>query len=103
MVSGCLPWRTVADRQAVGWMKAEITPSKLCAECPPEFLRLYSYLKRLGWNAEPNYSILDSLLVEVQRRRHIDDSDPFVWEADDITTDNNTEDHDNWMTMEDTG
>lgn len=68
-LKGDLPWISLGgsnpkeNQQLVLETKQKIKPEKLFKDCPPEFSKIYYYIKQMRFNDAPNYQKIENLLI----------------------------------------
>lgn len=65
----------------VGVMKQTVNTELLLRHMPHEFKEILDHISELTYFDCPDYDKLDKLLDHIMKRRQIDFSDPFDWEA----------------------
>jgi serine/threonine protein kinase len=65
LARGYLPWSShpiCRDHKAVLQKKVSITAEELCEDLPPPFSKFVIYIRSLGFNEEPDYEHLQTIL-----------------------------------------
>jgi serine/threonine protein kinase len=70
LVTGTLPWAQCKDQDELAQMKRR-PPEQLCEGMPPEFVEIYTYLKKLQYKSSPDYRYIRERLNAVAERKEI--------------------------------
>ena len=76
---GYLPWNNLINKDEIKKIKEFIKPEDLCLNLPKQFLEIYIYLKNLKYSDIPNYSLINSKLMESLVEFQINNGD-LEWE-----------------------
>ncbi|OHS98535.1 Casein kinase I isoform delta [Tritrichomonas foetus] len=74
-----LPWPGKRDREQTIKIKKSITPKKLCASLPSEFVEIYKHIKSLDFADKPNYELIKSLIQKAMKKAK-NPSNKYDWE-----------------------
>jgi serine/threonine protein kinase len=72
---GKLPWDGISDRHEALVAKEAADAAELCEGLPPNFVRIFEYIKHLGFSDEPDYEFLLGLIGDP------DELDLSEWDA----------------------
>ena len=81
LARGKLPWKDVQDHNLSMSCKQSISPDKLCSGLPRQMKIIYSLVKDLGFDQEPDY---ESIKLELQRifiENSWEEDTPYDWET----------------------
>lgn len=73
LLKGTLPWNAMKHKdkikkyKAIGKMKEDITPDKLCESLPKEFACYFRYVRSLDFNEKPLYTSLKNLFSRINQ------------------------------------
>jgi casein kinase 1 len=73
LLTGNLPWNGIRHKEkikkykAIGKLKEEIAPEKLCEGLPKEFACYFRYIRSLDFNEKPLYTSLKNLFLRIQK------------------------------------
>ena len=62
LATGILPWSRFKESWKIEEMKKDIPSAVLCRKLPQEFMQIYKYISRLGFDEDPNYVKIKRLI-----------------------------------------
>ena len=87
LLNGSLPWQGLfcrnqdEKREKVSRMKRELPLQTICKGCPPQFVQLLTYCRRLPFDATPDYDFMRFLLKEAASNAEIDIEGSLIFPA----------------------
>ena len=106
-LKGKLPWQGIMIKNKeeryhkIMEIKRDITPIELCQECPEEFIKYMSYIRKLEYEEDPDYNMLKNLFKSVLEKNEFQFDYYYDWDVKqtiiDYTNliDNNEKNNDN--------
>jgi hypothetical protein len=87
LLNGSLPWEGLfcrnqeEKREKVASMKRTMPLQTICTGCPPQFMQLLTYCRRLQFDATPDYEFMRFLLKEAASNADINIEGPLIFSA----------------------
>ena len=85
---GCLPWSNMYNKpqenrlktiEKIAIIKQRITEEVLCKGLPEEFIKFMKYVRKLGFEQDPNYKYMKGLFISLlSKKENINDA-TFFW------------------------
>jgi serine/threonine protein kinase len=80
LLTGSLPWKGLADHQALLAAKQSSTPVSLTKHICPEISDIWYLINGLEYHERPNYERIYELIEQAMNQRKISMDDSFDWE-----------------------
>uniref|UniRef100_A0A5S6QYD4 Protein kinase domain-containing protein n=1 Tax=Trichuris muris TaxID=70415 RepID=A0A5S6QYD4_TRIMR len=80
MIVGELPWKRKLDKHGILSMKLRISPVVMAKQLDANFQLFAEHLMSLSYVSEPDYDMIQELLLNVMQEDNVNESTPFGWE-----------------------
>ena len=86
-LKGKLPWQGIMIKNKeeryhkIMEIKRDITPIELCQECPEEFTKYMSYIRKLEYEEDPDYNMLKNLFKSVLEKNEFQFDYYYDWDV----------------------